>query len=64
MPTIPSSGEYESKYINIASSFRTIIYELKSIIKKEFPEISNKITVGTIHTARKRKQGCNFCAWW
>lgn len=50
-----SSGEYESKYISIVSSFRTIIYELKSIIKKEFLEISNKITVGTIHTMQGKE---------
>lgn len=45
----PSAGEDESKYISIVSPFRAIVYKLKGMIKTEFSQISNKITVGTIH---------------
>lgn len=51
----PSSGEDESKYISIVSPFRTIVFKLKEMIKREFPQISNKITVGTIHTMQGKE---------
>lgn len=51
----PSSGEDESKYISIVSPFRAIVYKLKGMIKTEFPQISNKITVGTIHTMQGKE---------
>lgn len=51
----PSVGEDENKYISIVSPFRSIVFNLQNMIKKDFPQIRSKITVGTIHTMQGKE---------
>lgn len=51
----PSVKEDESKYISIVSPFRSVVFALKSMIKSDFSQLSNKITVGTIHTMQGKE---------
>ena len=51
----PLAGEDESKYISIVSPFKAVVLNLQKMIKKEFPQIYNKITVGTIHTMQGKE---------
>lgn len=50
-----SVKEDESKYISIVSPFRAVVFALKSMIKSDFSQLSNKITVGTIHTMQGKE---------
>lgn len=51
----PAVKEDESKYISIVSPFRSVVFALKSMIKSDFSQLSNKITVGTIHTMQGKE---------